>query len=29
MFASDEYAYRIPNPTAPLVHQGKGTQYPR
>ncbi len=25
----DEYAYRIPNPYATLVHQGKGTEYPR
>ena len=25
----DEYAYHIPNQVAPLVHQGKGTKYPR
>ena len=25
----DEYAYCIPNPVATLVHQGKGTKYPR
>ena len=25
----DEYAYRIPNPYPTLVHQGKGTKYPR
>ena len=25
----DEYAYRIPNRYATLVHQGKGTEYPR
>ena len=25
----DENAYRIPNPYATLVHQGKGTKYPR
>ena len=25
----DEYAYRIPNPYATLVHQGKGTEDPR
>ena len=27
--AGDEYAYRIPHPYTTLVHQGKGTQYPR
>ena len=25
----DEYAYHIPNLYATLVHQGKGTEYPR
>ncbi len=27
--ATDEYAYRIPNPYTTLVPQGKGTKYPR
>ncbi len=26
---SDECAYHIPNPYATLVHQDKGTEYPR
>ncbi len=28
-FPTDEYAYRIPNLYITLVHQGKGTKYPR
>ena len=29
LFVTDEYADRIPNPNATLVHQGKGTKYLR